>query len=224
MDALFTHRRGLLDRAVSALWRARILVAASRRFPAERSTARTHARTGSPPTRRIGTDFVLEDHPEFGRAGAEVITLGAALDITIRRRTQGLLVAASEERAPPGGRGPEVRVGLLIEALMRLNARSFEMANAVMHTTGQAFPMAFQAGGPHAQDRGLEAVAMAWAEMSRIPATARWEKPQGKAAPMSSRSTGASCRAAWHLRSAARPFRPGTAIPACSRASPPATR
>ena len=42
------------------------------------------------------------------------------------------------------------------------NAMSFEMANAVMHTTGQAFPMAFQAGGPHAQDRGLEAVAMAW--------------------------------------------------------------
>ena len=58
------------------------------------------------------------------------------------------------------------------------------MANAVMHTTGQAFPMAFQAGGPHAQDRGLEAVAMAWAEMSRSPATAIWAKPQGKAAPI----------------------------------------
>ena len=41
--------------------------------------------------------------------------------------------------------------------------RSFELALAVMHTTGQAFPMAFQAGGPHAQDRGLEAVATAWA-------------------------------------------------------------
>ncbi len=53
-----------------------------------------------------------------------------------------------------------------------------------MHTTGQAFPMAFQAGGPHAQDRGLEAVATAWAEMSRAPATAIWEKPQGKAAPL----------------------------------------
>ena len=67
---------------------------------------------------------------------------------------------------------------------MRLNAMSFEMGNAVMHTTGQAFPMAFQAGGPHAQDRGLEAVAMAWAEMTRAPATAIWEKPQGKTAPI----------------------------------------
>ncbi len=46
---------------------------------------------------------------------------------------------------------------------------SFEIANAVMHTTGQAFMMAFQAGGPHAQDRGLEAVAYAWDELSRVP-------------------------------------------------------
>ena len=67
---------------------------------------------------------------------------------------------------------------------MRLNRMSFEIGNAVMHTTGQAFPMAFQAGGPHAQDRGLEAVATAWAEMTRSPATAIWEKPQGKAAPI----------------------------------------
>jgi phenylacetic acid degradation protein paaN len=53
-----------------------------------------------------------------------------------------------------------------------------------MHTTGQAFMMAFQAGGPHAQDRGLEAVAYAWSEMSRIPQKAYWEKPQGKHDPL----------------------------------------
>jgi phenylacetic acid degradation protein paaN len=53
-----------------------------------------------------------------------------------------------------------------------------------MHTTGQAFMMAFQAGGPHAQDRGLEAVAYAWDEMRRIPAKALWEKPQGKNEPL----------------------------------------
>jgi phenylacetic acid degradation protein paaN len=44
--------------------------------------------------------------------------------------------------------------------------------------------MAFQAGGPHAQDRGLEAVAAAYAEMTRFAAHARWVKPQGKAAPI----------------------------------------
>lgn len=44
--------------------------------------------------------------------------------------------------------------------------------------------MAFQAGGPHAQDRGLEAVACAWDELRRIPEKALWEKPQGKGEPL----------------------------------------
>ena len=52
-----------------------------------------------------------------------------------------------------------------------------------MHTSGQAYPMAFQAGGPHAQDRALEAVAYAYAEMTRHAAQATWEKPQGKRPP-----------------------------------------
>jgi phenylacetic acid degradation protein paaN len=58
------------------------------------------------------------------------------------------------------------------------------MAYSVMHTTGQAFMMAFQAGAPHAQERALEAVAYAWAEMSGVPKTAYWEKPQGKNEPL----------------------------------------
>ena len=58
----------------------------------------------------------------------------------------------------------------------------FELANAVQHTSGQAFVMAFQAGGAHALDRALEAIAYAYAEMTRVPATAIWEKPgQGRA-------------------------------------------
>jgi acyl-CoA reductase-like NAD-dependent aldehyde dehydrogenase len=44
--------------------------------------------------------------------------------------------------------------------------------------------MAFQAGGSHAQDRGLEAVAFALAAMRRVPAAATWEKPQGKRPPL----------------------------------------
>ncbi|MBM3540030.1 MAG: phenylacetic acid degradation protein PaaN, partial [Alphaproteobacteria bacterium] len=53
-----------------------------------------------------------------------------------------------------------------------------------MHTTGQGFMMAFQAAGPHAQDRGLEAVAYAYAEMSRVPTSARWEKATGRGDPI----------------------------------------
>ena len=77
--------------------------------------------------------------------------------------------------------GIEERVGVCLEILARLNRQSFLIAKAVMHTTGQAFVMAFQAGGPHAQDRGLEAVAYAFDEMRRVPGDARWEKPQARA-------------------------------------------
>jgi len=74
------------------------------------------------------------------------------------------------------GASKETRVGVCLEILHRLNRRSFEMGFAVMHTTGQGFMMAFQAGGPHAQDRGLEAVAYAWREMTRCPESATWRK------------------------------------------------
>ena len=73
---------------------------------------------------------------------------------------------------------------MCLEILARLNARSHEIAQAVMHTSGQAYGMAFQAGGPHAQDRGLEAIAYAYAEMTRHPREATWEKPQGKRDPI----------------------------------------
>ena len=59
----------------------------------------------------------------------------------------------------------------------RINTRSFEIANAVMHTSGQPFVMSFQAGGPHAQDRALEAVVAALVEQERVPASVVWEKP-----------------------------------------------
>src|SRR4051794_28399964 len=73
--------------------------------------------------------------------------------------------------------GPAARTGVCVEILDRLHARVFELANAVQHTSGQAFVMAFQAGGAHALDRALEAIAYAWVEMSRTPRTAVWEKP-----------------------------------------------
>jgi len=73
--------------------------------------------------------------------------------------------------------GPDARVGVCLEILDRLHRRIFELANAVQHTSGQAFVMAFQAGGAHALDRALEALAYAHTEMTRVPATALWEKP-----------------------------------------------
>ncbi|HEX6793378.1 MAG TPA: phenylacetic acid degradation protein PaaN, partial [Casimicrobiaceae bacterium] len=96
----------------------------------------------------------------------------------------GLMSAVEAAEAEWRKAGPQAWVGVSLEILDRINKASFEIANAVMHTTGQAFVMAFQAGGPHAQDRGLEAVAYAWDEMRRVPSQATWEKPQGKGEPL----------------------------------------
>ena len=49
-----------------------------------------------------------------------------------------------------------------------------------MHTTGQSYIMSFQASGPHAADRALEAIAAGYEEQTRFPEETRWEKPMGK--------------------------------------------
>ncbi|HCS20438.1 MAG TPA: phenylacetic acid degradation protein PaaN [Bacteroidetes bacterium] len=72
------------------------------------------------------------------------------------------------------------RAGILIEALHRIQSRFFEIAYATMHTTGQSFIMSFQASGPHANDRALEALAVAYEELTRIPSEKEWVKPMGK--------------------------------------------
>ena len=72
------------------------------------------------------------------------------------------------------------RAGILLESLDRLKARFFEIAYATMHTTGQGFMMAFQASGPHAADRALEAIAAGYEEQQRFPSKAVWDKPMGK--------------------------------------------
>ncbi len=72
------------------------------------------------------------------------------------------------------------RAGILMESLERVKARFFELAYATMHTTGQGYMMAFQASGPHAADRALEAIAAGYEELNRFPSSAIWEKPMGK--------------------------------------------
>ena len=72
------------------------------------------------------------------------------------------------------------RAGILIESLDRVRKRFFEIAYATMHTTGQGYMMAFQASGPHAADRSLEAIAAGYEELQRLPSSALWDKPIGK--------------------------------------------
>ncbi|MER2997635.1 phenylacetic acid degradation protein PaaN [Pontibacter populi] len=75
---------------------------------------------------------------------------------------------------------PADRAAILVESLERMKTRFFEIAYATMHTTGQAYMMSFQASGPHAADRALEAIASGYEEMTRFPESTEWEKPMGK--------------------------------------------
>jgi phenylacetic acid degradation protein paaN len=129
--------------------------------------------------------FALDQPGGRGEVGGERSPYGFELDVRYPQPDPDALISA-QSAAMPGWRdaGVEARAGVCLEILDRLNKRSFEMAYAVMHTTGQPFVMAFQAGGPHAQDRGLEGVAYAYAEQTHHAAEAYWEKPQGKRDPL----------------------------------------
>ncbi|MFZ9315114.1 MAG: phenylacetic acid degradation protein PaaN [Burkholderiaceae bacterium] len=133
----------------------------------------------------LGKDFTLDQPGATGWHGGEVSPYGVALNVRYPVcDIDALVTAAHQAMGPWQHAGLEARTGICIEMLARLNQQSFALAHAVMMTTGQGFMMAFQAGGPHAQDRGLEAVAYAHREQSFVPAQARWEKPQGKNPPL----------------------------------------
>ncbi|GDX49526.1 phenylacetic acid degradation protein PaaN [Bacteroidota bacterium] len=74
----------------------------------------------------------------------------------------------------------DVRAAVLLDALDRVALRFFEIAYATMHTTGQSFMMSFQASGPHANDRALEVLSMAYHELHRFPSDVTWVKNMGK--------------------------------------------
>ena len=108
----------------------------------------------------------------------EVSPYGTEIGVSYRHTDADTLLAAAAAALPPWrDAGPQTRAGVCLEILARLHAHIFELANAVQFTSGQAFVMAFQAGGAHALDRALEAVAYAYDEMTRHPGSAAWEKP-----------------------------------------------
>ncbi|MFI1729096.1 phenylacetic acid degradation protein PaaN [Streptomyces acidicola] len=117
--------------------------------------------------------------------GGEVSPFGIDLGVTYPHADIDVLLPAMKAgRRAWRDAGAETRAVVCLEILKRISDRTHEFAHAVMHTSGQAFMMAFQAGGPHAQDRGLEAVAYAYAEQVRTPDAAEWTKPQGKRDPL----------------------------------------
>ncbi|MDR5654177.1 phenylacetic acid degradation protein PaaN [Ruixingdingia sedimenti] len=185
MTEFFDRHRPMLEAAVEAL-RARGFWTPFPEVPSGKFYGESAREEGEAAFAAMqGRPFDLPGHPESRRLGAEASPFGPVPGITYPAADVPALIAAAQAAAPAlAAATPEARVGVCMEILTRLNRISFLLGHATMHTTGQAFAMAFQAGGPHAQDRGLEAVAMAWDEMTRFARQAVWEKPQGKAAPI----------------------------------------
>jgi phenylacetic acid degradation protein paaN len=177
----FDDHRETLDRALEAI-RTREYWSAYPEVPSGKiygETAKADAEAFFKSLR--GNHFEIEQPSTGGKVGQEVSPYGFELGITYPAPDLNLLMPAMQEAMQAWRHADvETRVGVCLEALKRLNAKSFEMAFAVMHTTGQGFMMAFQAGGPHAQDRGLEAVAYAYQEMTRTPTSSTWKKRVGK--------------------------------------------
>ena len=185
VEATIEARRGLLEQAVQAI-RERTWFSAFPESPSPRVYGEGAAEAG-----REAFEGLLHRRFDLGQPGTvdwvatERSPWGPELGVEYPVADADQLIPALRAAVPAWrGAGPLARAALCVEMLVRVNAASFEIANAVMHTSGQAFVMAFQAGGPHAQDRALEAVAYAYEEQSRYPATAVWEKPQGKRPPI----------------------------------------
>ena len=157
--------------------------------------------------------------------GSEVSPYGPVLGVRYPRLDIDAALTAAKAAMPAWrDAGPRVRAAVCVEIIERINARSFEMANAVMHTSGQPFVMSFQAGGPHAQDRALEAVIAGLVEQERVPESVVLGEARAATRRCGCRRTTGSSRAASRWSSAATPSPRGTATRACSRRSRRATR
>ncbi len=184
---LYERHRDLLERAVAAT-RSREYFSAFDESPSPRVYGEDAAPAGKAAFEELlGSAFPLTTPGASGTVATEKSPFGFELGVAYPRVTEAgvddLVTAARAGMRDFRDIGPSGRVGVCLEILARLHARVFELANAVQHTSGQAFVMAFQAGGAHALDRALESVAYAWSAMTQVPPTAVWEKP-GRGEPL----------------------------------------
>ncbi len=186
----FSRHRELLERATTAI-QDRGYFSAFSENPKDASYPENGIKEGAAAFQALlGHKFDL-GQPESGTVPAtEKSPYGVPLDVTYSYLGPDEAVAAAKEAGAAWRRASaDERAGVCAEILVRLNQASFEIAQAVQFTTGQAFAMAFQAGGPHAQDRGLEAVAYAWKEQHFHGQSAIWSKPQPKGGPLTMEKT-----------------------------------
>ena len=135
--------------------------------------------------KQLNNKFLIKGFNSDKYLGNETSPYGFDLGITYASVKSSTLVDNGNKAMNQWKRlSLDQRAGICLEILDRINKRSFDIANAVMHTTGQPYMMSFQAGGPHAQDRGLEALAYTYKQLKDIPENSVFKKPMGKNPPI----------------------------------------
>ena len=213
-----------------------------RRAPATRATPsrRPPASTARAPPPRPARGLrgaprqglaALADQPTDGTiVGSEVSPYGPTLGVAYPRLDVDAASRLPRPRCPPGATpAPQVRAAVCVEIVDAINRRSFEMANAVMHTSAasRSSCRSRQAGRtPRTGPSRRSSPGSSSRSACRRRSCGRSRARTARATPPRSgcRRTTGSCRAASPSSSAATPSRRGTATPACSPRSSPATR
>ncbi len=181
---LTAQHRPSLDQALEDNAHARVLAT---RTPAPEGL-RTAGRHGQGQGR---LDALLGSRLDLGQpgtdwVGGEISPYGIELGVTYPHADVDVLLPRHAGRTAGlarRGRG-DARDGLL-EILKRIADRARVRARGHAHQRPGLRPtMAFQAGSPHAQDRGLEAVAYAYVEQVRTPTP---DRPSPRASATRSR-------------------------------------
>ena len=127
-------------------------------------------------------DFVLPQPGTVGALGEEVSPYTRQpLGIRYPQADIDSLFAAAT-RAIDGWAAAAVptRIGVLMQVVdVIYRDHLFEVAQAVMHTAGQSYNMAYAGSGVNALDRAIEALVYAEKAMQAVTPTARWERQFG---------------------------------------------
>ena len=132
----------------------------------------------------LGSRFALEQPGQANEVGEEISPCTQQpLGITYPQADIDTLFSAAQTAMPTWANAtPETRIGVLMEVLDVLyREHLFEIAHAVVHTSGQSFNMAYAGSGVNALDRGIEALVYAKQAMDAVAPTARWERQFGTA-------------------------------------------
>ncbi|MFZ5971695.1 MAG: phenylacetic acid degradation protein PaaN [Bacteroidota bacterium] len=181
--SLFQKHQSVLNKAIEAL-HSRTFYAAFPEHPAPAVYGETADADGQAKFKATtGKKFeeLKQVNPEGWAGQEESPYLQEPLGISYPVFSTATLIDRSKKAFSVWGKvSVNDRAGILMESLERVKKRFFEVAYATMHTTGQGYMMAFQASGPHAADRALEAIAAGYEELNRFPQKALWDKPMGK--------------------------------------------